>query len=64
MENVSFYAGLQSAIREIETWENAYSDKEYVVEISHPEFTAVCPETGLPDFASIKISYVPDVVQN
>ena len=67
MENVSFYAGLQSAIcemetPEIETWENAYSDKEYVVEISHPEFTAVCPETGLPDFASIKISYVPDVV--
>ena len=65
MENVSSYAGLQSAIREmetpeIETWENAYSDKEYVVEISHPEFTAVCPKTGLPDFASIKISYVPD----
>ena len=65
MENVSSYAGLQSAIREmetpeIETWENAYSDKEYVVEISHPEFTAVCPKTGLPDFASIKISYMPD----
>ena len=63
MENVSSYAGLQSAIREmetpeIETWENAYSDKEYVVEISHPEFTAVCPKTGLPDFASIKISYI------
>ena len=65
MKNVSSYAGLQATIREmetpqIETWENAYSDIEYTVEISNPEFTTVCPKTGLPDFANITISYVPD----
>lgn len=65
MKNVSSYAGLQATIREmetpqIETWENAYSDTEYTVEISNPEFTTVCPKTGLPDFASIKISYMPN----
>ncbi|HIC16535.1 TPA: NADPH-dependent 7-cyano-7-deazaguanine reductase QueF [Candidatus Poribacteria bacterium] len=65
MKNPSSYESLQATIREmetpkIETWENAYNDKEYTVDISNPEFTAVCPKTGLPDFANITISYVPD----
>ena len=38
---------------------NAYPDREYTVNIEFPEFTCVCPKTGLPDFATILIDYVP-----
>lgn len=44
----------------IETIINNYHKKDYVVNIEFPEFTCVCPRTGLPDFATIKIEYVPD----
>jgi len=60
------YEGLQSDVRELkiepqlETWENQYPDREYVIEMSIPEFTAVCPKTGLPDFGTIHISYTPE----
>jgi len=68
MENMmktATYEGLQGEIRnlktpKIDTWTNQYSDKEYTVEITIPEFTCVCPKTGLPDFATITIRYVPD----
>ncbi len=61
----SEYEDRQDYVRDIElpaieTVENMYPDKEYVVEIEYPEFTTVCPKTGLPDFATIRISYVPD----
>ena len=39
---------------------NEYSDREYMVNISVPEFTCVCPRTGQPDFAVIEIHYVPN----
>ena len=59
------YDGLQSHIREmktpsIETWKNEYSDKDYTIEVTTPEFTAICPKTGLPDFGMIQIAYIPD----
>ncbi len=59
------YKGLQRDVRKmetpgIETWENEYSDKDYTIEITNPEFTAVCPKTGLPDFGTIRISYTPN----
>ena len=65
MNNNSTYDELQTHIRElktpqIETWENQYSDKDYIVEITNSEFTAVCPKTGLPDYATICIKYIPD----
>ncbi|MDE0469192.1 MAG: preQ(1) synthase [Candidatus Poribacteria bacterium] len=44
----------------IETWENQYSHRDYTIEITNLEFTAVCPKTGLPDFATLSITYVPD----
>jgi 7-cyano-7-deazaguanine reductase len=44
----------------IETVANPYPDKDYTVNIEFPEFTCVCPKTGLPDFATIRIEYVPD----
>ena len=58
------YEGLQSDVRnlktpEIEVWENKYPDREYTVDLEIPEFTCICPKTGLPDFAVIKFSYGP-----
>lgn len=44
----------------IEVIENKNSDRDYTVNIEFPEFTCVCPKTGLPDFAIIKIEYIPD----
>lgn len=51
-------AGIDAPLPEIETWPNQFSD--YEIEISVPEFTSVCPKTGLPDFGTITIRYVPD----
>ena len=42
----------------IEAWENQYK-RDYVIKIVHPEFTSVCPKTGLPDFGTITVEYVP-----
>ena len=44
---------------EIECWPNQYPEIDYVVTIEAPEFTCVCPRTGLPDFATIRVEYVP-----
>jgi 7-cyano-7-deazaguanine reductase len=44
----------------IETFPNPRPGRDYEIEIRCPEFTSVCPKTGLPDFGEILISYVPD----
>jgi 7-cyano-7-deazaguanine reductase len=44
----------------LETFPNQFPDRDYEIEITCPEFTAVCPKTGQPDFGTILISYVPD----
>ena len=44
----------------IETFPNPRPEREYRIAISCPEFTSVCPKTGLPDFGEIRITYVPD----
>jgi 7-cyano-7-deazaguanine reductase len=44
----------------LETFPNPRPDRDYQIEISCPEFTSVCPKTGLPDFGEIRIDYVPD----
>ena len=43
----------------LETFPNQFPDREYEIEIRCPEFTSVCPKTGLPDFGEIQITYVP-----
>jgi 7-cyano-7-deazaguanine reductase len=45
---------------EIETWEFMYPGSATTLEVSVPEFTCICPKTGLPDFATLVISYVPN----
>jgi 7-cyano-7-deazaguanine reductase len=44
----------------LETFPNPRVDRDYQIAISCPEFTSVCPKTGLPDFGEIRITYVPD----
>jgi 7-cyano-7-deazaguanine reductase len=44
----------------LETFENSYSNRDYVIEIVCPEFTSVCPKTGQPDFGTLTFRYIPD----
>lgn len=44
----------------VEIWDNPYPRRDYEINISFPEFTCLCPRSGYPDFATIKINYVPD----
>ena len=44
----------------LETFENRHPDNDYWVRFNCPEFTSLCPITGQPDFAEIRISYIPD----
>jgi 7-cyano-7-deazaguanine reductase len=50
-------AGLNVSLPSIETFANQFRDYEIRIEI--PEFTSICPKTGLPDFGSITIRYIP-----
>ena len=43
----------------LETFENRHKDNDYWVQFNCPEFTSLCPITGQPDFAEIKIMYIP-----
>jgi 7-cyano-7-deazaguanine reductase len=43
----------------IETFPNPRPEREFEIAIDCPEFTSVCPKTGLPDFGTIRITYVP-----
>jgi 7-cyano-7-deazaguanine reductase len=51
-------SGLNASLPTIECWENQFPG--YEIEIIVPEYTAICPKTGLPDFGTIRINYVPD----
>ena len=44
----------------LEIFDNTYPNRDYTIEIVNPEFTSVCPITGLPDFGTITVRYVPD----
>ncbi len=44
----------------LEKWLNPHPERDYTIEIDLPEFTCLCPRSGYPDFAVIKINYVPD----
>lgn len=45
----------------LETFDNKHQDHDYWVRFNCPEFTSLCPITGQPDFAEIRIGYIPDV---
>ncbi len=46
--------------RTLETFPNPNPERDYTLHMRIPEFTCLCPMTGQPDFATIKIDYVPD----
>ena len=46
----------------LETFPNPRPQRDYEIEIDCPEFTSMCPKTGLPDFGTIRIRYVPDAL--
>jgi len=61
----SGYEGRQDKIRswktpKIETFDNIYADKDYTIAMTIPEFSCVCPKTGLPDFGKLILEYTPD----
>lgn len=63
--NESSYEGKQDDIRdwqtpEIEVFKNIYPDRDYTITMNIPEFTCVCPKTGLPDFATFRLEFIPD----
>lgn len=51
-------SGLTTRLPDIETFPNQYKGYEICIEI--PEYTAICPKTGLPDFGTITLQYMPD----
>ena len=46
----------------LEAFPNSHPGRDYVIEFEHPEFTSLCPVTGQPDFALIRIRYVPEAL--
>lgn len=51
-------AGIDATLPSIECWANQFPD--YLISIANPEYTSMCPKTGLPDFGTITIEYRPD----
>jgi 7-cyano-7-deazaguanine reductase len=51
-------SGISAGLPDIECWPNQFPG--YEISISMPEFTSICPKTGLPDFGNITIKYQPD----
>lgn len=50
-------AGVRAELPDIETWPNQFG--QYEIEIDMPEFTSVCPKTGLPDSGTLRLRYTP-----
>jgi len=46
--------------KELEVFENPQPGRDYTIRMNIPEFTCLCPKTGQPDFATLKLEYVPD----
>ena len=48
--------------KDLEVFPNPHHDRDYLISFECPEFTCLCPRTGQPDFATIRIRYVPDLL--
>ena len=58
-QNIKYEFGYNPDI--LETFDNKHPDNDYFVKFNCPEFTSLCPITAQPDFATIYISYVPNI---
>ena len=59
METEKKYGALAIEANELVTWPNPSPNRRYMVSMDIPEFTCVCPQSGFPDFAVMKIRYQP-----
>jgi len=59
--SVKMYGEIAIEQNKLERFENRTQARRYLVEFTCPEFTCVCPRSGFPDFATIRIKYVPDL---
>ena len=48
--------------KDLETFSNPHPDRDYTIRIRIPEFTCLCPKTGQPDFATLTLEYIPDLL--
>lgn len=53
-------SGVSADLPSIATWPNQHRGRGYTVAIDCPEFTSICPKTGLPDFGTLVVTYEPD----
>lgn len=60
LDGLTLLGGRTKPVRKLETFPNRHPTRDYTVTLSTDEFTCVCPKTGQPDFAKIRIEYVPD----
>jgi 7-cyano-7-deazaguanine reductase len=60
MTNQSTLSPQELILPALETFKNQYPQRNYTITIDVPEFTSVCPMTGLPDFGTITVDYVAD----
>ncbi len=60
MERELKYGEKEILEAQLQPWENPYPDRDYEIDITFPEFSCLCPRSGYPDYATIKIKYIPD----
>jgi 7-cyano-7-deazaguanine reductase len=60
--NYGEHAIQAAAANPLELWPNPAPHNDYLIHIEHPEFTALCPRSGYPDFGTIIVDYYPDQV--
>ena len=53
------YGTAEIEVARLEAWDNPSPARDYVIDITYPEFTCLCPRSGYPDFATIKVEYTP-----
>lgn len=59
-ESAKRYGQIEIEEAQLERFENRTTVRRYTIEFTCPEFTCICPRSGFPDFATIRIKYVPD----
>ena len=50
----------KAPLKDLESFPNPQVDRDYTISVKIPEFTCLCPKTGQPDFAILKLEYIPD----
>jgi 7-cyano-7-deazaguanine reductase len=60
LEGLTLLGNRAKPVRKLETFPNHNENRDYTVTLQTEEFTCICPKTGQPDFAKIKIQYIPD----